>query len=233
MRSISKVVMVLGVAVVLAVPALAQQRQQGQQGRGGPGFGGGLIAGLIENVGVQQELKLDKDQVEKVKAAVNKVREQHSADRAKLQDLSQEERHERSTAINQAVSAETMQALADVLKPEQIKRFKQIDLQRRGAEAFTEPAVQKALQLTGAQQEKITTIAADAAQQRRELFQGAGNQGQGGANRGGEEAQQKLTALRKATVEKVAAVLTDEQKQTWKGMIGQPFEVQYQGGRKG
>src|SRR6266852_6095702 len=128
MRSISKVVMVLGVAVLLAVPALAQQRQQGQQGRGGQGFGGGLIAGLIENVGVQQELKLDNEQVEKAKAAVDNVREKHSADRAKLQDLSQEERREKSRAINQAVSAETMKALEDVLKPEQFKRFKQIEL---------------------------------------------------------------------------------------------------------
>jgi hypothetical protein len=232
MRSISKVVVVLGVVVLLAAPAQGQQRQQGQQGRGGGGYGGGL-AGLIENVGVQQELKLDKEQVEKIKAAVDKVRQQHSADRAQLQDLSPEERREKSTAINQAVSAETMQALADVLKPEQIKRFKQLDLQRRGAEAFTEPAVQKALHLTGAQKEKITTIAAAAAQQRRELFQGAGTQGQGEANRGGEEAQQKMAALRKATVEKVSAVLTDEQKQTWKGMIGQPFEVQFQGGQTG
>jgi hypothetical protein len=231
MRKISKVVVVLGVAVLLAVPALAQQRQQGQQGRGGGGFGGGLIAGLIENVGVQQELKLDNEQVEKAKAAVDKVREKHSADRAKLQDLSREERRDKSRAINQAVSEETMTALADVLKPEQIKRFKQIELQRRGGEAFTEPEVQKALKLTGEQKERIKTIAADAAQERRELFQGAANQGQGGANRGGEEAQKKMATLRKATVEKVSAVLTVDQKQTWKGMIGQPFEVQFQGGR--
>jgi hypothetical protein len=230
MRTISKVVVVLGVAVLLAVPALAQQRQQGQQGRGGGGFGGGL-AGLIENVGVQQELKLDNEQVEKAKAAIDKVREKHSADRAKLQDLSQEERREKSRAINQAVSEETMKALKDVLKPEQIKRFKQIEVQRRGAEAFTEPEVQKALNLTGEQKEKIKTIAADAAQERRELFQGGGNPGQGGANRGGEEAQKKMAALRKATVEKVSAVLTDDQKQTWKEMIGQPFEVQLQARR--
>jgi hypothetical protein len=223
MRSISKVVMVLGVAVLLAVPALAQQRQ-GQQGRGGGGFGGGL-AGLIENVGVQQELNLDNEQVGKAKAAVDKIREKHSDDRAKLQDLSQEERREKSRAINQAVSEETMKAVEDVLKPEQIKRFKQIELQRRGAEAFTEPEVQKALKLTGEQKEKIKTIAADAAQERRELFQG------GGANRGSEEAQKKMTALRKATVEKVSAVLTDDQKQTWKEMIGQPFEVQFQARR--
>ena len=228
MRSISKVVMVLGVAVVLAVPALAQQRQQGQQGRGGQGFGGGP-AGLIENVGVQQELKLDNEQVEKAKAAVAKVREKHSADRAKLQDLSQEERREKSTAINQAVSEETMQALADVLKPEQIKRFKQIELQRRGAEAFTALEVQNALKLTGEQKEKIKTIAGDAAQQRRELFQGGANPGQGAANRGGEEAQKKMATLNKATVEKVSAVLSGDQKQTWKEMVGQPFEVQFQG----
>ena len=223
MRKISKVVVVLGVAVLLAVPALSQQRQQGQQGRGGGGFGGGLAA-LIENVGVQQELKLDNEQVEKAKAAVDKVREKHSADRAQLQDLSQEERREKSRAINQAVAEETMKALADVLKPEQIKRLKQIQLQRRGAEAFTEPEVQKALNLTGEQKAKIKTIAAEAAQERRELFQG-------GANRGGEEAQQKMAALRKVTVEKVSAVLTDDQKQTWKEMIGQPCEVQFQARR--
>jgi hypothetical protein len=230
MRTISKVVVVLGVAVLLAVPALSQQRQQGQQGRGGGGFGGGL-AGLIENVGVQQELKLDNEQVEKAKAAVDKVREKHRADRAKLQDLSQEERREKSRAINQAVSEETMKALEDVLKPEQIKRFKQIELQRRGAEAFTEPEVQKALKLSGEQKEKIKTIAADAAQERRELLQRGGNRGQGEANRGGEEAQKQMVALRKATVEKVSAVLTGEQKQTWKEMIGQPFEVQFQARR--
>ena len=228
MRSISKVVMVLGVAVLLAVPAQAQQRQQGQQGRGGQGYGGGP-AGLIENVGVQQELKLDNEQVEKAKAAVAKVREKHSADRAKLQDLSQDERREKSTAINQAVSEETMKALAEVLKPEQIKRFKQIELQRRGAEAFTGLEVQKALKLTGEQKEKIKTIAADGAQETRELFQSGANPGQGGANRGGEEMQKKMTALNKASVEKVSAVLTGDQKQTWKEMVGQPFEVQFQG----
>src|SRR5437870_637972 len=80
----------------------------------------------------------DNEQVEKAKAAVDKVREKHSADRAKLQDLSQEERREKSRAINQVVSEETMKALEDVLKPEQIKRFKQIELQRRGGEAFTQ-----------------------------------------------------------------------------------------------
>jgi hypothetical protein len=225
MRSISKVGMVLGVAGLLAVPALAQQRQQGQQGRGGQGFGGGLIAGLIENVAVQQELKLDNEQVEKAKAAVDKVREKHSADRAKLQDLGQEERREKSRAINQAVSEETRKALADVLKPEQIKRFKQIELQRRGGEAFTQPEVQQALKLTGDQKEKIKTIAADGAQETRELFQSQGNVGQGEANR--VEMQKKVTALNKATVEKVSAVLTSDQKQTWKAMIGQPFEVQF------
>src|SRR5947209_11668458 len=114
MRSISRVVVVLGLALVLAVPATAQQRQRGQgqgrgQGRGGFGFGG--VGQLISNEGVQKELKLDSDQVEKAQAAVTKVREKHQDDFAKLQDLSQEERREKMMAMQQIISIETLKEL--------------------------------------------------------------------------------------------------------------------------
>src|SRR5438477_10355276 len=104
MRSISKMVLVLGLAALLAVPALAQQRQRGQgqgqgqrQGRGGFGFGGGLGA-LINNEAVQKEVKLEGDQVEKAREATQQVREKHPLDFAQLQDLSPEERREKMTA---------------------------------------------------------------------------------------------------------------------------------------
>src|SRR5581483_4254651 len=106
MRSLNRAVLVLGLAVLLAAPAAAQQRQRGQgqgRGQGRGGFGGGFgVAGLINNEGVQKELKLDEDQIKKAQAAVEKVREKHQDDFAKLQDLSQEERREKMTAIQQA-----------------------------------------------------------------------------------------------------------------------------------
>ncbi len=210
-------------------PALAQQqRQRGQgqgqgrgQGRGGFGFGPGM---LIRNEGVQKELKLDGDQIEKATAAVQKVQDKHADDRAKLQDLEGQERFEKMMALNQAISAETMKALEDVLKPEQIKRLKQIQLQQRGVDAFTDPEVEKALKLTSEQKEKIKTIAGDAAAQRRELFQPGG-----GADF--QEMQKKMAALQKTAMENVSALLHADQKQAWKDMIGQPFEVQFPGRR--
>ena len=63
MRTLCKLTLVLGVAALLAAPALAQ-RQRGQGGQDG-GFGGPAM--LLRNEGVQKELKLTDEQKEKVK----------------------------------------------------------------------------------------------------------------------------------------------------------------------
>jgi hypothetical protein len=223
MRSFSRIVLVLGVALLLVVDASAQQRQRGQ-GRGGFGRGGGGLGMLIQNEGVQKELKLSSDQVEKATEAVTKIREKHQDEFASLRDLSQEERGEKMRTLTKTINEETVKALDGVLKPDQIKRLKQIELQQRGEQAFTDSEVQSHLKLTSEQKEKIKTIADDAAAERRELFQPGG---------GGDfqEAQKKMAALRKSTMDRIAALLTADQKQTWKEMTGQPFEVQFQGGR--
>jgi hypothetical protein len=211
MRRVATVILALGLTVALAAPALAQQRQRGQRGQRGQG--GAPM--LVENESVQKELNLDKDQVDKVKETVQKVRDEHKDDFAKLNDLGREEQREKRRELTRTVTDETLKALGDVLKPEQLKRFKQIELQQAGTQAFTRPEVQKALNLTDDQKEKIKTIADDAAKQRSELFQGGNARG----------SFDKLTALRKETAEKVQAVLTDDQKKTWKDLTGEPFEV--------
>ncbi len=226
MRRFSRVAIVFGLALLLAVPAAAQQRQRGQgQGRG-QGRGGFGVGGLINNEGVQKELKLDGDQLEKAKAAVQKVQEKHQDEFAKLQDLSREEQGAKRAALQQTVSAESFKELDSILKPDQIKRLKQIQLQQSGINAFTDPEVEKGLKLNNAQKEKIKTIAADAAAQRGELRQGGG---------GGDfqEMIKKMAAMQKENMERVMSVLDADQKQAWKELVGQPFEFQFQPGRRG
>jgi hypothetical protein len=226
MRSFSRVVLVFGLALLLAVPAMAQQRQRGQgqgqgQGRGRGGFGG--IGMLINNEGVQKELKLDAGQIEKAQAAVTKVTEKNPFDFSQLQDLSQEERRAKMATIQQTISAETYKELDSILKPDQIKRLKQIQLQQSGVNAFTTPDVEKALKLDNAQKEKIKTIAGDFGAAQRELFQPGGDFA---------EMAKKRAALQKETMDKVVSILKDDQKQAWKELVGQPFEVQFTGGRR-
>src|SRR5271157_4008098 len=77
MRTLSKTIVALGLAALMAGPALAQQGRGGG-GRGGFGGGGG-IGMLLSNASVQQELKLDATQIEKAKEVADKAREKFTA----------------------------------------------------------------------------------------------------------------------------------------------------------
>jgi hypothetical protein len=178
---------------------------------------------LVNNEDVQKELKLDKDQVDKAKTAVQNVQKKHQDEFTKLRDLGQEERREKTQELSRTVSEESLQALGEVLKPEQIKRLKQIELQQAGARAFIRPDVQKALNLTAQQKESIKTIEEDAAKALRELFTGGNAQG----------GRERMATLRKETTDKIQAVLTGEQKTTWKELTGEPFEVRLGQRRRG
>jgi hypothetical protein len=233
--------MVLTVGLVAALAgSAAAQRQPGGQGRGGFGGGGGFggYGFLIRNEAVQKELTMDKDQADKAAEAVKKVTDKHADEFAKLRDLPREEQGTKRTELTKTVNEETLKAVGEVLKPEQMTRLKQIELQRAGFAAYTRPEVQTALKLTDEQKEKVKTIADEGNKQVREQFgmgQGGGGgarppRGQGGAGRGqgrgGAGANnEKVTAVRKETTEKIVAVLTDDQKTTWKELAGKPFEV--------
>jgi hypothetical protein len=227
----------IGLVAALASTASAQ-RQRGGQGRGGfgGGFGGGGVGFLISNEAVQKELKMDKDQVDKATEEVKKVREKHADDFGKLRDASQEERRAKMQELTKAVNEETLKAVGEVLKPEQMTRLKQIELQRASFMAFTRPEVQESLKLTTEQKEKVKTIT-DEANKDIQALRGAGGQGgrqgrgQGGAGGGGRGGfganNEKVTAIRKETNEKLVALLNDDQKKTWKGMTGDAFDVPF------
>ena len=43
----------------------------------------------------------------------------------------------------------------------------------------------------------------------------------------------KLQALHKETLDRASAVLTDKQKEQWKEMTGEPFQIRWEGRRGG
>jgi hypothetical protein len=236
MSKACKTALGLGLIILLASPALAQnqprQGRGGQGGRGG-GFGGGFggfgYAGLLQNEGVQKELKLDKAEIEKVSAAAKKVNDAHMEDYTKLRELDAQERFPKMREIEAAKNTEVLAAVHDILKPDQLKRLKQIELQQRRAMAFADADVQKSLKLSNDQIEKIKTINDDARAEMQSLRGGAGGGGAGGGGAGGGQGmREKFQAMQKETATKIENVLTDEQKKTWKDMVGEPFQIQMQ-----
>lgn len=200
-----RLVVVLALSMMVAGTAMAQ--------RGfGRGMGGG--AQLLRRPEVQAELKLTDDQKTKVTEMLQKLRESQQARFQDLRDASPEERQKIMTDMQ----AEQMKQVNAILNTDQQKRFKEISLQQQGYSALAQPAVADELKLTDDQKSKLKDILQKQQESMREIFQSAG--GDRAA------AQEKMQTLRKETDDKIAALLTDDQKNQWKAMLGSPFKLE-------
>jgi hypothetical protein len=210
MRTMFRTVLGLSLVALVSSPAFAQ---------GGRGFGmggGGSYAMLIGNSGVQKELKLDDQQIEKAKELAAKAREDMQGVRDKLQGLEGDELRTKRAEIMKEMNDSAIKAVGAFLKPEQIARLKQVSYHTRGAGAFSDPEVATKLNLTDTQKTDIQAINTESQSQMREIFQSAQDDREG--------AMKKMAELRKETLEKASAKLNDEQQKTWKEMLGAPFE---------
>jgi Spy/CpxP family protein refolding chaperone len=216
MRKLIKLGLAGGLAVTLAslTYVLAQ------------GFGGFGASGLVRNPSVQKELKLTDEQVAKVAEVVKQVDAKHGEEFKAARDIAdQQQRREKFGELQKTVSAEVLKDLTGVLQPDQLKRLKQIELQVRGTRAFQEADVQKELNLTDDQKDKLKTISEDAGKEMQEIRKSSQGNFQ--------EAGKKIRAAQKEALEKAVAVLTPDQKKSWKEMTGEPFEIKFEPGQFG
>jgi hypothetical protein len=112
------------------------------------------------------------------------------------------------------VREENQKVIAGVLKPEQVKRLKQIELQLQGVFALRSEELVKALDLTDDQKRQIKTLVAD-------LENGGLNLVQTDPA----ERQKAWRKLLKEAVEKIPSLLTPDQRKKWEELTGKPFEL--------
>jgi len=211
MRTFGKLALGFSLMVLAAAPALAQ-------GRGGFGGGGGAM--LLGNKGVQQEIKATEDQVSKLNTLAEELRGKQREAFQGFQDLSQDERRAKMTEFQKTMQADISKGLAEILKPEQTKRFHQIQVQTAGAQAFNMAHVADKIKLTDDQKGKIRDINQETMTAMGELRQEFQNDREG--------AMKKMAELRKTANEKAMEVLTSEQKASYKELTGAPYEVKFE-----
>jgi len=217
MRGAYAKVLTAGLIVLAASPAFAQPPRE----RGGFGPPGGMTApgaaALLRNDKVQEELKLTDDQKADLKKAADAVSDKYKADIAKARaDMDREKMGE----LRKAENADQEKAAAGVLKPEQAKRLKQIEVQTAGLGAFSMDDVQTALKLTDAQKKDVKTAADDMQKDVQDLFKDA--QGDREKMAG---AFKKVQELRTESLDQIVKGLGDDQKKVWKDLTGDKFEV--------
>jgi Spy/CpxP family protein refolding chaperone len=201
----------LGATVLLAGSAMAQR---GGFGFGGRGRGGG--PDMLSMPEVQTELKLSDEQKTKVMTLLDQLREERQQQGQELRDLSQEERQKRGAEMRAAAN----KLVNAILNADQQKRYRQLRLQQQGMSALTEKDVADELKLTDEQRTKIQGIQDEQMANMRSAFQRGGGDG---GRPDFSAVRQRMEAMRKQTDEKIAAVLTDDQKKQWKDMLGASF----------
>jgi hypothetical protein len=165
---------------------------------------------------VQDELMLTDEQGTKSTALCKELNQKYREDLQHVLDAhgGEEELNRKIAELTKTINAEFAKSLADLLVPEQIKRFNQIELQSLGVNAFLTPGVQTALQLTDAQKHEIKNTAEGWQGEVRVVVMGSS-----------EYSQEKMTSLRKSGVEKILSSLTTDQKKRWIELIGEPFDL--------
>lgn len=201
MRKLCKMAVALTVVALMASPAFAQR---------GRGFNiAGFFASpaaLIAMEDVQKELKLNDDQ--KKKAATVSQEQQEAM--MGLRGVPPEERQAKTAELQKASD----KAIAGVLKPDQVKRLKQIGAQLAGP--TSSPELEKELKITADQKSQIEAVAAEGFGGIRELFGEIQSDPSGAAK--------KVTALLKDVTDKSVKTLTPDQQKKWKELTGESFK---------
>jgi hypothetical protein len=169
-----------------------------------------LSLALFANPDVARTLGLTQNQVNSLRDTAACLRQDLEDQLAQIKDLRGNERARRLREIHDQYDAHWGKKAAGVLTPRQMERYRQLELQARGPEAFMDAGVQKKLNLTAQQRQKLEALRQRYQRQRSELGQGS---------RGGKDE----AAYRKQFFQEANAILDVGQRRSWRELIGEDF----------
>jgi hypothetical protein len=170
---------------------------------------------LLQQRKVQKELTMTAEQRVAVFDGLADIDEEHEK---KLDALARkpdapEEEYDKLNKERQKASEKLLADTAGKLTTAQRTRLQQFDWRLRGAAAFTDPRVEKKLQLTGAQKKKAAEVAERMKGALSRYLDGEGDE---------DDAKRKaeLFDFRKARLKEMQDALTADQKTAWATMLG-------------
>ncbi len=113
---------------------------------------------MLRNKSIQGELKAVPEQARKLDALYQDLLTKGQKEVAQIRNLPPDQRGPKIQAMQRAQQDDLHKGLAEILKPEQVKRFEQIDVQQAGIAAFEIPRVREALRLTAGQKAQFQAI---------------------------------------------------------------------------
>jgi hypothetical protein len=178
---------------------------------------------LLGNPGVKKEIKLTERQFNDIRTIVREVYEKYQPELRKA-GRDQEKVMKIGLESTRETRERLEKALPDILKPEQVKRLQQIQIQVNGIASFKRPEVQKELKLSDRQKEEIASISDGLKRDLGDLAKGSDIKQASKMV----EIMRKAKDLKEAATRRAVEKLTDEQQQIWRDLNGPKFDFKPQ-----
>jgi len=215
-----------GISFLMASTAAAQQQNpvgpgQGQQVQTTQSSYGTVgQTPWFSNQSIRQQINLNDEQFNRLNKSYGESYSRYQQGVTGLgTNLTPEQRSQRMQGLqhdfNKTFSTSTNDIITD---PQARTRYNQLYLQYRGYDAFSDPMVQEKLNLTDQQRQQFNR------------YQQDWNQSVGDLNRtyvnDREGTTKRFNEMRQREQERMQGVLTDQQRQTWRQMTGDPYNFQ-------
>jgi hypothetical protein len=176
---------------------------------------------FFSNTAIQQHLNLTAPQANQLNQNYGSQYMQYMKDLSAGQAT---QAKSNSAGITMNFNNQMLKSAQGVLDPTQFQRFRQLHWQGQGFNTFNDPTVIQQLNLTAAQQAKIQTYAQQQSPKANDIFASSSTNPQAAA--------QQYQALRSQNDQYINSVLTPEQQQTLRTLLGQPYDLAPVGGTK-
>jgi hypothetical protein len=190
---------------------------QGQAGINNNNFSGIRQQPWFNPRVIRQQLNLNDDQFNQLNRSYGEYWNRYNQGMSQLgRDLNEQQRMQRLRELEgnfqRDFSTSTNRVFTD---PQQRERFNQLYLQYQGYGAFSDPRIQQQLNLTPQQRQRLNELNTEWNSQMGRL---------GTEFRTGDEGvTNRMRTLQQQFNQRFNTILNDEQRQTWQGMVGEPF----------
>lgn len=211
-----KTIVIVG---LLALTCVTLAQGGGGQGRRfGMRFAGGGMGMLVNRADVQRELGISEDQKTKLRELREKMQAERESQMESFRTNGGPPDREAMMKAFREMEEKSTKALGEILTADQVKRLKELSLQRAGNRALMRPDVQKELGLTEDQVKKIEELQNKQQEASRSIFEKVQN---GEVDRS--EVRELMEKNNRIMDEELAKVLTEAQRAKLKEMSGKPF----------
>jgi hypothetical protein len=200
--------------LVLAGTVLAQQRPPAP-GQAVPSAFRPPPQPLFTVPDIRRDLNITNDQLNRLNEAYGRLRQGYQDEFSRLGNLNEQQRAQRIQELNRTFNTDIGRMTGGILTPDQLNRYGQLQLQQRGLEAFSDADIRQRLNLTDQQIQGLRQMEQDYDRLIRELRRDVP------ANRN--EALRRYDQFQQQTRDRLNNLFTEQQRNTWGQMIGNPF----------